>query len=234
MCDAGKDQAPPENTTCWRKECSIIIVGFPGPRGTLGRKIVDGAKTGAGSSGGDRRGPRTCTRSAACRRTPTGRPPRVGGATSRLPRDVFVAHGEESVSLEFCRDAEGEARVVRAGPLLRQAVDSPVKIPRRPQEGIFPPGGTLPVQPRAEGRSVLRHVLLFVYCCAFSRHRPRGRPAGCRPAGGRSGRETRRSDSARNLPFTDASGKPVSTGGLSRRRPVLLPSTTTPARCSAR
>ena len=101
MCDAGRIKHHLKHNL-WRKECSIVIVGFQAA-GTLGRRIVDGAKwvrvlgeditvaadvytIGGLSAHADRDGLLTW---AANFSIPPGR--------------VFVAHGEESVSLGFAQ-----------------------------------------------------------------------------------------------------------------------------------
>jgi len=99
MCDAGRIKHHLKHNL-WRKECSVIIVGFQA-QGTLGRKIVDGAKrvrvfgeeiavaadvyTIGGLSGHADRDDLLAW----------------AGQFQAPPGNVFVAHGEESVSLEF-------------------------------------------------------------------------------------------------------------------------------------
>jgi metallo-beta-lactamase family protein len=101
MCDAGRIKHHLKHNL-WRKECSIVIVGFQA-QGTLGRKIVDGAKwvrvlgedisvaadiytIGGLSAHADRD---SLLAWAGNFKTPPGR--------------VCVAHGEESVSLGFAQ-----------------------------------------------------------------------------------------------------------------------------------
>lgn len=99
MCDAGRIKHHLKHNL-WRRESSIVIVGFQA-QGTLGRRIVDGAKRvrifgeeiavaadvytiGGLSAHADRD---DLLHWAGCFRSAPGR--------------VFVAHGEESVSLGF-------------------------------------------------------------------------------------------------------------------------------------
>jgi metallo-beta-lactamase family protein len=108
MCEAGRIKHHLKHNL-WRKECSIVIVGFQA-QGTLGRKIVDGAKwvrvlgeeiavaadvytIGGLSAHADRD---DLLSWAGNFRTPPGR--------------VFVAHGEESVSLGFAQELQNRFR----------------------------------------------------------------------------------------------------------------------------
>jgi metallo-beta-lactamase family protein len=108
MCTAGRIKHHLKHNL-WRKECSVIIVGFQA-EGTLGRKIVDGARwvrifgediavaadvytIGGLSAHADRDG---LLAWAGNFRTPPGR--------------VFVAHGEESVSVGFAQTLRDRLR----------------------------------------------------------------------------------------------------------------------------
>jgi len=108
MCDAGRIKHHLKHNL-WRKECSVVIVGFQA-EGTLGRKIVDGARwvrilgediavaadiytIGGLSAHADRN---DLLSWAGNFRTPPGR--------------VFVAHGEEAVSLGFAQELRNRFR----------------------------------------------------------------------------------------------------------------------------
>ncbi len=101
MCEAGRIKHHLKHNL-WRKECSVVIVGFQA-QGTLGRKIVEGARRVV--IHGDE--------IAVAADVYT-----IGGLSAHADRDdllhwagnfrtppgtVFVAHGEESVSIEFAR-----------------------------------------------------------------------------------------------------------------------------------
>ena len=101
MCEAGRIKHHLKHNL-WRKECSILIVGFQA-EGTLGRRIVDGAKW---------------VRVFGEDITVAADVYTIGGLSAHADRDdllawagnfsaspgrVFVAHGEESVSLGFAQ-----------------------------------------------------------------------------------------------------------------------------------
>ncbi len=101
MCEAGRIKHHLKHNL-WRKECSVVIVGFQA-QGTLGRKIVDGARRVAIHG----------EEIAVAADVYT-----IGGLSAHADRDdllnwagnfrdppgtVFVAHGEESVSVAFAR-----------------------------------------------------------------------------------------------------------------------------------
>ena len=101
MCDAGRVKHHLKHNL-WRKECSVVIVGFQA-QGTLGRKIVDGARRVAIHG----------EEIAVAADVYT-----IGGLSAHADRDdllnwagnfkippgkVFVAHGEESVSVAFAQ-----------------------------------------------------------------------------------------------------------------------------------
>lgn len=101
MCEAGRIKHHLKHNL-WRRECSILIVGFQA-QGTLGRKIVDGAKR---------------VRIFGEEIAVAADVYTIGGLSAHAdrddllawagrfespPREVLVAHGEESVSLEFAR-----------------------------------------------------------------------------------------------------------------------------------
>jgi metallo-beta-lactamase family protein len=108
MCEAGRVKHHLKHNL-WRKESSIVIVGFQA-EGTLGRKIVDGAKW-VRIFGED---------IAVAADVYT-----IGGLSAHADRDdllswagnlraapdrVFVAHGEESVSLGFAQELRNRFR----------------------------------------------------------------------------------------------------------------------------
>jgi metallo-beta-lactamase family protein len=105
MCEAGRIKHHLRHNL-WRKECSVVIVGFQA-KGTLGRRIVDGEKR-VRIFGED---------IAVAADVYT-----IGGLSAHADRDdllswagnfrrppgrVLVAHGEESVSLEFAGTLAG-------------------------------------------------------------------------------------------------------------------------------
>ncbi len=106
MCDAGRIKHHLKHNL-WRKECSVVIVGFQA-QGTLGRKIVEGAKR---------------VRVLGEDVTVASDVYTIGGLSAHADREdllawagrfeappgnVFVAHGEESVSLEFAGTLRGK------------------------------------------------------------------------------------------------------------------------------
>ena len=108
MCEAGRIKHHLKHNL-WRKESSVVIVGFQAA-GTLGRKIVDGAKW-VRVLGED-------VAVAADVYT-------IGGLSAHADRDdllswagnfrtapehIFVAHGEESVSLGFAQELRSRFR----------------------------------------------------------------------------------------------------------------------------
>jgi len=99
MCEAGRIKHHLKHNL-WRKESSVIIVGFQAPR-TLGRRIVEGAKR---------------VRIFGEEINVAADVYTIGGLSAHADRDdllawagafrtppdkAFVAHGEESVSIGF-------------------------------------------------------------------------------------------------------------------------------------
>ena len=77
-----------------RPECAIVFVGFQAA-GTLGRRIVDGAKTRAHLPRSSIRCAPRSSPSTACPRTPTATRCSAGSASSAgRPRQTWVVHGE--------------------------------------------------------------------------------------------------------------------------------------------
>src|SRR5660398_190537 len=224
MCDAGRIQHHLKHNL-WRKECSVIIVGFQA-QGTLGRKIVDGAKR---------------VRVFGEEIAVAADVYTIGGLSAHADRDdllawagkfqvppgnVFVAHGEESVSLEFAgtlKEKLGWLAQVPS-PASRGSCEPPDESSRK--RGTFQSGGDTPGStpgggkecPPTAGKECPPPCITLCSGYAFAHRRSRGRPAGCHPAGDRSGREARRGDSAR--PSVHRRVRETGpAGGLSRRRP---------------
>lgn len=101
MCEAGRVRHHLKHNL-WREECSIVFVGFQA-QGTLGRQIVDGAKT-----------VKLFGEVVAVR----ARVYTIGGLSahadknglmdwlthfSKKPKRVFVVHGEEKTSIDFAQ-----------------------------------------------------------------------------------------------------------------------------------
>lgn len=101
MCEAGRVRHHLKHNL-WREECSIVFVGFQA-QGTLGRQIVDGAKT-----------VKLFSEVVAVR----ARVYTIGGLSahadknglmdwlthfSKKPKRVFVVHGEEKTSIDFAQ-----------------------------------------------------------------------------------------------------------------------------------
>ena len=98
MCEGGRI-AHHLKHNLWRSECSIVFTGFQA-RGTLGRRIVDGAKRVRVL------GEETAVRAAVCT---------IGGFSAHADQkellewvgsftskpEVFIVHGEEETALEF-------------------------------------------------------------------------------------------------------------------------------------
>ncbi len=101
MCEAGRIRHHLKHNL-WREECSIIFVGFQA-EGTLGRQIVEGAKT-----------IKLFSETIAVR----AKIYTIGGLSAHAdkeglldwlahfkikPKKVFVVHGEEKISLNFAK-----------------------------------------------------------------------------------------------------------------------------------
>ncbi|MBI5419866.1 MAG: MBL fold metallo-hydrolase [Deltaproteobacteria bacterium] len=101
MCEAGRIKHHLKHNL-WRKECSVVIVGFQAG-GTLGRKIVDGAKR--VRIFGEEVSVAADVYTIGGLSAHADREDLLAWASNfrRPPGKVFVAHGEESVSLEFAR-----------------------------------------------------------------------------------------------------------------------------------
>ncbi|PJB31012.1 MAG: MBL fold hydrolase [Deltaproteobacteria bacterium CG_4_9_14_3_um_filter_65_9] len=99
MCTAGRIKHHLKHNL-WRKECSVIIVGFQA-QGTLGRKIVDGAKRVRVFGEEIAVAADVYTIGGLSAHADRDDLLAWAGRFQAPPGDVFVAHGEESVSLEF-------------------------------------------------------------------------------------------------------------------------------------
>lgn len=113
MCDGGRITHHFKHNL-WRSECSVIFVGFQA-KGTLGRKIVEGAvKVNV-------RGENIAVKARICT---------IGGFSAHADRagllewlsafsnkpEVFVVHGEEDVALEFADTVKGKLGLVTRVP----------------------------------------------------------------------------------------------------------------------
>ena len=99
MCDAGRIKHHLKHNL-WRRECSVVIVGFQA-QGTLGRKIVDGMKRVRILGEEIAVGADIYTIGGLSAHADRDDLLAWAGRFEAAPGNVFVAHGEESVSLEF-------------------------------------------------------------------------------------------------------------------------------------
>ncbi|MCL5966170.1 MAG: MBL fold metallo-hydrolase [Deltaproteobacteria bacterium] len=121
MCEAGRIKHHLKHNL-WRKEASVVIVGFQA-QGTLGRRIVDGAKT--VTIFGEEIAVEADVYTIGGLSAHADRDDLLNwaGNFGRPPAKVFVAHGEEQVSLGF-------AETLRA----RYGWPAEVPFPGRPVE----------------------------------------------------------------------------------------------------
>jgi metallo-beta-lactamase family protein len=105
MCDAGRIKHHLKHNL-WRKECSVVIVGFQA-QGTLGRKIVEGAKRVRVLGEEIAVAADVYTIGGLSAHADRGDLLAWAGRFQAPPANVFVAHGEESVSLEFAGTLRG-------------------------------------------------------------------------------------------------------------------------------
>ncbi len=101
MCEAGRIKHHLKHNL-WRKECSIVIVGFQA-QGTLGRKIVDGARRVTIHGEEIAVAADVYTIGELSAHADRDDLLHWAGNFRNPPQRVFVAHGEESVSLEFAQ-----------------------------------------------------------------------------------------------------------------------------------
>ncbi len=104
MCEAGRIKHHLKHNL-WRKECSVVIVGFQA-QGTLGRKIVDGARRVAIHGEEIAVAADVYTIGGLSAHADRDDLLQWAGNFRNAPGKVFVAHGEESVSLEFAQTLE--------------------------------------------------------------------------------------------------------------------------------
>ena len=105
MCEAGRIRHHLKHNL-WRPECSVIFVGYQA-QGTLGRRIIEGAKT---------------VRIFGEEIAVNARIYTIGGLSAHADRDelldwlskfkkkpqrVFVVHGEEETALAFAKTVRG-------------------------------------------------------------------------------------------------------------------------------
>lgn len=120
MCEAGRIKHHLKHNL-WRKEASVVIVGFQA-QGTLGRKIVDGAKT--VTIFGEEIAVQADVYTIGGLSAHADRDDllRWAGSFRRPPGAAFVAHGEERVSLSFAealrRRFRWSATVPEAGRII--------------------------------------------------------------------------------------------------------------------
>jgi metallo-beta-lactamase family protein len=99
MCNAGRIKHHLRHNL-GRRECSVLITGFQA-QGTLGRKLVDGAKQ--VSIFGEEIAVRAAIHTLGGFSAHAGQPALLAWAAGfkRPPRQTFVVHGEESAALAF-------------------------------------------------------------------------------------------------------------------------------------
>jgi metallo-beta-lactamase family protein len=99
MCNAGRIKHHLRHNL-GRRECSVLITGFQA-QGTLGRKLVDGAKQ--VSIFGEEIPVRAAIHTLGGFSAHAGQPALLAWAAGfkRPPRQTFVVHGEESAALAF-------------------------------------------------------------------------------------------------------------------------------------
>jgi len=101
MCEAGRIRHHLKHNL-WREECSIIFVGFQA-QGTLGRQIVDGAKS--IKLFGEEIAVRARIYTIGGLSAHADRQELMGWLNKfkTRPKKIFVVHGEEETSLEFAK-----------------------------------------------------------------------------------------------------------------------------------
>jgi len=208
MCDAGRIKHHLKHNL-WRKECSVIIVGFQAQGPSAGRSStaakrvrVFGEEIAVAADvytiGGCRRARRP------------GRPPRVGGAIPGPPGKRLRGPRRGGRLPRIRRDAEREARVQAQSPRPASRWSSD------PTDDAFRPS------------RVLLCVLLLLLPATAGAADPQDailREVGVDEKPGAA--------IPRDLPFTDASGSRSGWRIISATARSSSPSTTTPARCSA-
>jgi metallo-beta-lactamase family protein len=120
MCEGGRIQHHFKHNI-WRPECSVVFTGFQ-VAGTLGRRIVDGAKR-AHILGEDMAiRSKVYTIGGFSAHADQGELLEWLGTFTNKPK-IFIVHGEESVSLEFEKIVQNKLGLSTYVPHLGEEVE---------------------------------------------------------------------------------------------------------------